>query len=887
MQPALMRGCFRRPWHVYAGASKCLPLRSGSARRRCSTKMLIWGRRNQRKPASSSMVEDWDTLGGVETFVTGQTTVAIVYSGLGACKVVAPVRCTRSATSCAFRDTAGAFSCVHALRARSVPRGGAGNRGGAVDRVSEAVDGCRSRLPIALYNCPSSVAANVRVCAAMQKCERVVFEAPSECPKCKQENKGGAVKKEFGTILCTAGYCAMEIQSFYCSSKDCMQRVYPEGRSDGVVFWSVAIAATAVLMRDMAREMTTSGSTFGACHRHWHNKYVDLRDSRVFPAMEPLKEPSRQTATNVFFWTVELMVMEPLLRAFRCSVCQYKDGRWRIITADGIWLGYLKRLASGVHVNPVEACTSVKKTVEAASLHPSEWVRRFVRTALKQPSKPVTIKAGQLDSACRALALLCPSALPGVSETLEKQLGLSRLRAVLAFVWDLDAACQTLCDAIVTHLNKLVTQTSTLPEDVIARHHSTLQDLSIWRAELERGVLPAGRAAAQAAAVGVPGGVDGAAPAGVVLGGDGCAVGVAGRAAAGAAAPLGGGAVAGIVAGGGGPEAVGVAGGGGAGAPAPLCGGAVAGGVAGGGGPAAVGVAGAGGAGAPAPFGGQAAAVGARGAAGAAARAARVGGAAVAGAAVGGGAAAAGRRAQPAQRRGSARARGPAGAAQARHMNRETNEPGDPRCMRPWIKGLGVTLCKDLSSLCVALAIDPVVNAFKERHCFQLESLANMLRLVNGSEKLNEVISRCADDASAPPDDEGDAAVQALLNESRMLLGFLSAISSYPDVFERCRMLVADLLLSVSATVTDYHVARAGMDASAMEYQKNWGMGIMSEAGRGNVCVRSLPHCWPPLLGCSAPQAVCGPGRGELRGARAAQRPDQPHAPITTGLRSR
>lgn len=200
--------------------------------------------------------------------------------------------------------------------------------------------------------------------------------------------------------MCSEGYCGMVLESFWCSSPGCQTRVFPDGRSDGLVHWTSSTAATAVILRDMAREMTTSGSTINACYRHWNNKYVDLRDSGVFPAIADLQVRSRKTIAAVVFWGLQLVTKDPPVWAFRCSTCQEKDGRYRFVTADGIWLGYLKRLASGLHTNPAEACSSVKATVESASVHPSEWVRRFVRTALKQPSKVVVVKNGQLRSAC-------------------------------------------------------------------------------------------------------------------------------------------------------------------------------------------------------------------------------------------------------------------------------------------------------------------------------------------------------------------------------------------------------------------------------------------------------------------------------------------------------
>lgn len=369
-------------------------------------------------PSSISTIpaENWASEGPVGNFRTGQSAVAVVLSGLGRFKFVALVRCTRAATSCCFCDSAAGFSCVHATRSRGVRRGEASRASGATEKDDEDMDGARSREPIPLDNVPMSVRINSDVCSSMRHGKHYELKAPKCCPMCDMAKNRCAIQSETGITMCSEGYCGTLLASFWHSSPGCQTRVFPVGRSEVLVLWTSSTAATAVILRDMAGEMTTSGSKFNACYRHWNNKYVDLRDSGVFPAMADLKVRSRKTIAAVLFWGLQLMTKDPTVWAFPCSTCQEKDRRYRVVTADGIWLGYLKRLASGLHTNPAEACSSVKATVESASVHPSEWVRRFLRTALKQPSKVVVVKNGQLRSALRALAFLSPDVLPSVTE---------------------------------------------------------------------------------------------------------------------------------------------------------------------------------------------------------------------------------------------------------------------------------------------------------------------------------------------------------------------------------------------------------------------------------------------------------------------------------------
>jgi len=678
---------------------------------------------------------DWDAEGPLEIFQTGQSVVAVVVSGLGPCKVVAPVRCTRHVTSCSFCDNAAGFSCVHAVRCRGVSRGGGtGARGAnAVSLEDDCVDGARSRLALPMYNCKKAVCANLDVCEMMREGKPLVVQAPPMCDKCgTPRGCDTRVDVEEGVIMCSGGYCVMQLQSFMCTNAECHMRVFPDGRDAGVVLLSSSTAATVTIMRDIAHAMTTGGSTFGSCYKQWHSNYASVRDSGRYPCMATVPTRSRQTMTTLFWWTLHLMTKSPPLWAFKCGSCQDKDGRFRVLTADGIWLGYLKRLASGRYVNPCEECKSVQKTVEAASLHPSEWVRRFVRSVLKQPVKAVVIKAGQLGSAQRALAFLCPAALPNVREpdvTPAGTLALTRLRALLCAVWNLEQATRTLCDAIITHVKKLIAPTNALPASTVDAHRRTLQDLAAWKARV------AGLPVALAQPVAAINLGDQGAPAGGDVG-------------------LGGG-----VEDGGGDEPVdGAAGvGQGADSDAPDGAGALGGGV------------------------GRA-----RGAAG--------------------------------------RARQPAATACAHHYDRTTAEPGDPRCLRSTVKELGTSLYKDVCSFCVAVAIDPVVNGFKPRHVASLTQMSDVLRGADAAARLDTLIAYCAGRAEAiSAVNEEDVAAAALLAENRMLLSFLSAVSSDADLFASIRFVVADLLLSIRATIENYHTPRDGTDGSSMRYYSRWG----------------------------------------------------------------
>lgn len=357
------------------------------------------------------------------------------------------------------------------------------------------------------------------------------------------------------------------------------------------------------------------------------------------------------------------MTKEPPLWAFKCGTYQDEDGRFRMVTADGIWLGYLKRLASARYASPAEVCTSVRDRVRAASIHPSEWVRRFLRMTLKQPAKATFIKGVQLNSAKRALAFLCPLALPHVLETElpeDRRTQLVRLRTFLGLLWDLERATLPLVKGIVTRTKKPLSARGNMRPAVLETHQLTLQRLHAWLVHVEEadagGVVAAG---------GIAGAGNGGGDGAIADGGlhdDGEAEDEDGDVGAAPDQP---------------PPAM----------------------------PAVVPVA------------------------------------------------AAGSHETSGRAAGPNIARRPAAAARSHHVARSTNEPLDPRCLRPRIKALGASLYRDITSFAIAVTIDPVVNAFKPRHVGALKKLADVLQAADGFAQVRDLKRRVAlvTDAPLPP----------------------------------------------------------------------------------------------------------------------------------------
>lgn len=175
------------------------------------------------------------------------------------------------------------------------------------------MDDARSSNPIPLYNCPRSVRADIRARSLMEEGNVLELEAPASCPTCGNLRAESKTKEDKGELLCSTGYCAMKVHSFYCDGKDCERWVFPDGTAAGIVMLSATTAGTSVLMRGFAREMSRYGTTISACINKWSDDYMDLRDSGAHPNMHKSKKRSRMTINSLFWLAVELMVKDPPL----------------------------------------------------------------------------------------------------------------------------------------------------------------------------------------------------------------------------------------------------------------------------------------------------------------------------------------------------------------------------------------------------------------------------------------------------------------------------------------------------------------------------------------------------------------------------------------------
>ena len=452
---------------------------------------------------SDAVGEDGGDDGDCERFVVGQSVFGVAVTGHGDKVMAAPVRFTRQNTTCMLCDTARTAACSHvsltrhfkrnaeareqsaaATQAKGTEMGEYGEPATGADVAFSEADVVQSvsQKPMGLFNFHRATRTDKEIGELVGNGGTYHIPEPVTCPQCKQDRGSAPDVGSDGVILSTAGPCRMRLDAYLCPSDTCGEWVSADGCAQGVVIYTPCTAASAVLMRQWAFALALDGTTYASSFEAWRRSYLDRRDTGTATTC---RNRTRQTINKVFNAAVRLMTEDPPIWCFSCSNCQDADGRFRVVTADGIWLGFLRRLASKLYSNPCQPCQSVPAYVRAGSLCGSEAVRRFIRLALKQPAKAVVIKTNQLPSVEKSLFFLCPAALPvdrvPAFDGFEAS-KLTTLHALLCRVWDLDKAVVELARGIIKRIRHVLTTetANSRPASRIASDVATLAHVRSW-----------------------------------------------------------------------------------------------------------------------------------------------------------------------------------------------------------------------------------------------------------------------------------------------------------------------------------------------------------------------------------------------------------------------
>lgn len=449
----------------------------------------------------------------VEVFATAGLPVAVVVSGDGVSRVPAPVRCARKATSCCYCDTSRKKSCCHVLHTRHLRQSDAAARGTnpKVTHVQSI-----SYLPLSTFNCIESVKVDVSLFDAARRDEPYVVPAPSACLECKQPRGDAPSDPASGTVLSEMCIGRLLLDAYTCTNQACGKWVCSEGRESGLVILSPCTAASVSVVRHFASQVAVEGNPFNQVFRTWWSAALGRQRAGVWSPSTPIR--SRRTVARLLSAGLRLLGKDVPAWPFFCGPCCDGDAI-NVVTADGIWLGYMRRLAGAAYETYAERCVPSPELLETASLIGSEWVRRFLRLALTEPGNVVAVSVDQRKAATQALAILQPSALPASYLTTSSRDDCG-LREMLGSIWQLDVACVSLAKGVLLATTKRIAAAQAanepLPPDALERQVAVA--IASWLVPSPPPPAPAplvGAGPAGAAAAGALVGANGAVGAGV------------------------------------------------------------------------------------------------------------------------------------------------------------------------------------------------------------------------------------------------------------------------------------------------------------------------------------------------------------------------------------
>jgi len=457
-----------------------------------------------------------------EVFATGGLPIAVFVAGDGRWRVPAPVKCARTSTSCCYCDTSRKKTCVclHVLHTCHLRQSdvASGNTQGTDSSMKKAI----SRLKLSEFDCDKSVQVDTALMDAAREDKVYIFPAPAECPKCGTPRGEAAADPSTGTVLSMMCMGQMQLDAYNCSCEDCGMWVCAQGLNERLVILSPGTAASVMLVRHFASQVAVEGSPFSQTFRTWWLSAQQRRRASVRSSTASGR--GRPTVALPLSVGLRLMGMEVPAWPFLCSTCCNGD-QIDLVSADGIWLGYLRRLLAPRYTTYSEKCNTDASLLTCASLIGSEWVRPYMLLALTDPRATVSVGVEQRKVAALALAVLLPGALPqSFKDTFpsDQKAGSDALNALLSTVCDLDAACTELVRGVLGAMKRFIAAARTnirpLPASSLERKISA--HITVWLAARPVGMRPkapaeppvarastAAAAAAAASAVAAPGGV--------------------------------------------------------------------------------------------------------------------------------------------------------------------------------------------------------------------------------------------------------------------------------------------------------------------------------------------------------------------------------------------
>lgn len=289
-------------------------------------------------------------------------------------------------------------------------------------------------------------------------CERrkepFVVLALEWCPNCST-SRGDAplLKSNKGIVLSYMGIYEMVLEAYKCPK--CETSTLAEGRAEGLVIFNSCTAASISLVRKFCHEVAVEGDAFAKVFRAWWIKARGRSRAGIFAHMSQSR--SRPTVSRLHSVGLRLMGSDIPDWSFNCEECCEK-GRYKVVTADGIWIGYLRPFVTNYYQQNEDRCVPDAELLKAGIIVASESVRRFLLLCITHPEQDVHVGMDQRKAAFRALSVICPAAFPAADlpTTIVNEPAVLRARAMLKSVWHVPTCSVPLAKGLLAATTKFI-----------------------------------------------------------------------------------------------------------------------------------------------------------------------------------------------------------------------------------------------------------------------------------------------------------------------------------------------------------------------------------------------------------------------------------------------
>jgi len=358
--------------------------------------------------------------------------------------VPVPVYLPKRGVSCGFCPLTNLRGCSHTKVAEQYRS----SSGAAVvqSNPTSCLRSAVSTLPVSLFNCPLSITRDRRIGELARLNAVWRLEAPVRCGPCgaamRAAGKVADVTLE-GTIHSTLGPCKMEVVKRTCD--ECLESCSRDGREESVILLAWTSGCTIIWARRCA-EQVRAGTHIADVITQCKNDWAGLKSASLLPASA--KWRGSDTLRAMILTIMRLAVSDPDPGLYDCTVCQLPCGRYLIVTADGICIGFDADNMPFSFEHVCEDVPFVNMKGREGCMVVGEMARRMMRHVLV-PGDTAAVSDRTLPSAEIALRSLARVAFAVESGDDVVPSSTSSIRVLLGMIWKMEAAALPLAESLL------------------------------------------------------------------------------------------------------------------------------------------------------------------------------------------------------------------------------------------------------------------------------------------------------------------------------------------------------------------------------------------------------------------------------------------------------